>query len=65
MATCLLASDRVMLMIAFGKTLSQISEEMALSIKIISTDRTRILEKMQMQSNAEITHYATKNGLIK
>ena len=56
---------QVMLMIASGKTLSQISEEMALSTKIISTDRTRILEKMQMQSNAEIIQYAKKSGLIK
>jgi two-component system invasion response regulator UvrY len=56
---------QVMLMIASGKTLSQIAAEMALSIKTISTYRTRILEKMQMKSNAEITHYAIKNGLVK
>ena len=56
---------QVMLMIASGKTLSQIAVEMALSIKTISTYRTRILEKMQMKSNAEITHYAIKNGLVK
>jgi two-component system invasion response regulator UvrY len=56
---------QVMLMIASGKTLSQIAVEMALSIKTISTYRTRILEKMRMTSNAEITHYAVKNGLVK
>ena len=56
---------QVMLMIASGKTLSQIAEEMALSIKTISTYRTRILEKMQMKSNAEITHYVIKSGLTK
>jgi two-component system invasion response regulator UvrY len=56
---------QVMIMIASGRTLSQIAAEMALSIKTISTYRTRILEKMQMKSNAEITHYAIKNGLVK
>jgi two-component system invasion response regulator UvrY len=56
---------QVMLMIASGKTLSQIAAEMALSIKTISTYRTRILEKMQMKRNAEITHYAIKNDLVK
>ncbi|MDA8123698.1 MAG: response regulator transcription factor [Deltaproteobacteria bacterium] len=56
---------QVMLMIASGKTLSQIAVEMALSIKTISTYRTRILEKMQMKSNAEMTHYVIKNGLVK
>jgi two-component system invasion response regulator UvrY len=55
---------QVMLMIASGKTLSQIAVEMVLSIKTISTYRTRILEKMQMKSNAEMTHYAIKNGLV-
>lgn len=55
---------QVMLMIASGKTLSQIAAEMMLSIKTISTYRSRILEKMQMKSNAEITHYAIKNGLV-
>jgi two-component system invasion response regulator UvrY len=56
---------QVMLMIASGKTLSQIAEEMALSIKTISTYRTHILEKMQMKSNAEIAYYAMKNDLVK
>jgi two-component system, NarL family, invasion response regulator UvrY len=56
---------QVMLMIASGNTLSQIAEEMNLSIKTISTYRTRILEKMKMQNNAEITYYAIKNGLVK
>lgn len=60
-------SDReyqVMCMIASGKTLKEISEELSLSIKTISTYRTRILEKMNMKNNAELTHYAIKNRLI-
>jgi len=60
-------SDRefqVMCMIASGKTVTQIAEKLFLSVKTISTYRSRILEKMQMQNNAEITHYAIKNGLV-
>jgi two-component system, NarL family, invasion response regulator UvrY len=50
--------------IASGKTVSQIAEEMILSVKTISTYRTRILEKMKMQTNAELTHYAIKSRLV-
>lgn len=60
-------SDRefqVMCMIASGKTISEIGDELALSVKTISTYRTRILEKMRMKSNAELTHYAIRNQLI-
>ena len=60
-------SDReyqVMLMIASGKTLSQIAEEMCLSIKTISTYRERILAKMKMKNNAELTYYAVKHNLV-
>ncbi|MGH7491392.1 MAG: response regulator [bacterium] len=60
-------SDReyqVMCMIASGKTVKQIGEELALSIKTISTYRRRILEKMHMKTNAEITHYAVHEGLV-
>ncbi len=60
-------SDRefqVMCMIASGKTPTQIANELALSINTISTYRIRILEKMKMKSNAEITHYAIKNRLV-
>jgi two-component system, NarL family, invasion response regulator UvrY len=54
---------QVMLMIASGKGLTQIAKEMALSIKTISTYRTRILEKMQLKNNAELTRYAIKHNL--
>ena len=60
-------SDResqVMLMIASGKTISQIAEELSLSVKTIGTYRTRILEKMKLKTNAELTHYVFKNKLI-
>jgi DNA-binding NarL/FixJ family response regulator len=60
-------SDReyqVMCMIASGKTLKEISEQLSLSIKTISTYRSRILEKMNMKSNAELTHHAIKNRLV-
>jgi len=60
-------SDReyqVLLMIASGKTVSQIAEELALSVKTIDTYRARILEKMKMKNNAELTHYAIKNKLV-
>jgi len=55
---------QVMLMLASGKTLSQIAEEMSLSIKTIATYRARILEKMNMKNNAEMIHYAIKHNLV-
>jgi len=60
-------SDReyeVMCMIASGKTIKEIAEELFLSVKTISTYRSRILEKMRMKSNVELTHYALKHGLV-
>jgi two-component system, NarL family, invasion response regulator UvrY len=54
----------VLRLIASGKTVSQIADELTLSVKTISTYRTRILEKMVMQSNAELTHYAIQNKLV-
>jgi two-component system invasion response regulator UvrY len=60
-------SDReyqVMLLIASGKTISDIAQDLSLSVKTVSTYRTRVLEKMNMKSNAELIHYALKSGLI-
>jgi DNA-binding NarL/FixJ family response regulator len=60
-------SDReyqVLCMIASGKTVNNIAEELSLSVKTISTFRSRILKKMNMRNNAEITHYAIKIGLL-
>jgi len=54
----------VMCMIASGKTVKEIGEELSLSVKTISTYRARILEKMEMKTNAELIHYAIKNKLV-
>jgi two-component system, NarL family, invasion response regulator UvrY len=62
-----LLSDRefqVLCMIASGKTVGDIAEELALSVKTISTYRVRILEKLHMKNNAEMTRYAIKQGLV-
>ena len=53
-----------MLMIASGKTVTEIANELCLSVKTISTYRTHILEKMRMKNNAEITLYAVQNKLV-
>lgn len=55
---------QVMCMIASGKTVSEIGSELFLSVKTISTYRQRVLEKMNMKNNSELTHYAIKNTLL-
>lgn len=55
---------QVMSMIASGKMVNEIASELSLSVKTISTHRARILNKMGMKSNAEITYYAIKQGLV-
>jgi two-component system invasion response regulator UvrY len=60
-------SDRemqVLQRIAAGKTVSEIAEEIFLSVNTISTYRARILEKLQLSNNAEITRYAIENDLV-
>lgn len=60
-------SDReyqVMRLIASGRTAKQIADELALSVKTISTYRARLLEKMKMKTNAELTYYAIQNKLV-
>ncbi|HEY1025184.1 MAG TPA: response regulator transcription factor [Sphingobacteriaceae bacterium] len=60
-------SDRefqTLLLIASGKTVSEISEELSLSVSTISTYRGRILEKMSMRTNAELTSYVIRRNLI-
>lgn len=62
-----LLSDReyqVMVMIASGKTVTQIADELSLSVKTISTHRARTLKKLGMNNNAELTYYAVKHGLV-
>jgi DNA-binding NarL/FixJ family response regulator len=55
---------QVMLMLASGHSVTEVAKELCLSAKTISTYRTRILEKMDMKKNAELTLYAVKNNLI-
>lgn len=55
---------QVLCRIAAGRTVSQIAAELFISVKTVSTYRSRVLEKLNMHSNAELTHYAVKNGLV-
>lgn len=60
-------SDReyqTLVMISSGKTISQIADELSLSVKTVSVYRARLLEKMKMKNNAELTHYGLKHGLV-
>lgn len=60
-------SDReflILRLIASGKPVSLIAEELALSVSTVSTYRARILEKMDMKNNAELTHYALQKELV-
>jgi two-component system invasion response regulator UvrY len=61
-------SDRefqIMRMMASGKPVSQVARELSLSVQTISTYRARILEKMDLKNNAEMTRYAIEKGLLK
>jgi DNA-binding NarL/FixJ family response regulator len=53
-----------MRLIASGKTVTEIAELLSLSDKTISTYRARLLEKMGMKTNAELTRYAIQNKLV-
>jgi DNA-binding NarL/FixJ family response regulator len=60
-------SDReflILRMIASGKQVSQVAKELSISVSTVSTYRARILEKMDMKNNAELTHYALQKGLV-
>jgi two-component system invasion response regulator UvrY len=60
-------SDReyqTFIMIASGKTVSDIAEELSLSVKTISMYRARLLQKMKLRNNAELTHYAIRSELV-
>lgn len=62
-----LLSDReyeILCLMASGKTATQIAKGLSLSVKTVSTYRSRILEKMNLSTNAQLTHYAIKNGLV-
>jgi len=55
---------QVLCMIAMGKTIKEISNELFLSEKTVSTYRTRILQKMNMKTNAELINYSIKHELV-
>ncbi len=55
---------QVMRMLASGKTLKEIAEDLFLSEKTISTYRARILEKMRLRNNVDLSHYAIKHNLL-
>lgn len=60
-------SDReyqILIKIANGQSISEIAQDLALSIKTISTYRTRILQKLQLKNTAEIICYAMRQGLV-
>ena len=62
-----LISDRelqVLKLIASGKTVSEIAEELTLSVATVSTYRARLLEKMNMKNNAELALYAINHGIV-
>lgn len=62
-----LLSDReyqTLILIAKGRTLTQIADEISLSVNTISTYRARIMEKMGMKTNAELASYAIRNNLV-
>jgi DNA-binding NarL/FixJ family response regulator len=60
-------SDRefeILKLLGSGKTVSEVAAELALSVKTVSTHRTRILRKMNMTTSAQLTHYAVRNRLV-
>ena len=55
---------QVFLRLARGETIGHLADSLSLSVKTVSTYRTRVMEKMQLTSNSDLTYYALKNGLI-
>ncbi len=55
---------QVMCKLAEGKSVSDIAEDLFLSVKTVSTYRSRIMSKMKMRNNAELAHYAAKMNLV-
>lgn len=55
---------QIMCLIASGKTVTDIAATLCISVKTVSTYRSRILEKMELKNNAELTNYCIKEGLI-
>ena len=55
---------QVFLRLAKGETIGHMADSLSLSVKTVSTYRTRVMEKMNLASNSDLTYYALKNGLI-
>jgi two-component system, NarL family, invasion response regulator UvrY len=55
---------QVFLRLAQGETIGHMADSLCLSVKTVSTYRTRVMEKMGLASNSDLTYYALKNGLI-
>lgn len=55
---------QVFLKLAKGESASMVAEELSLSVKTVSTYRTRLMEKMHLSSNSDLTYYALKNKLL-
>ena len=55
---------QVFLKLARGETAGNIADQLSLSVKTVSTYRTRLMEKMGLTTNSDLTYYALKNGLI-
>jgi len=54
----------IMRLIASGKSVGQIAKELSLSVSTVSTYRSRILHKMDLENNSQLTHYAVQKGLV-
>ncbi len=55
---------QVFLRLARGETIGHVADSLALSVKTVSTYRSRVMEKMGLSTNSDLTHYAMRNGLI-
>jgi len=55
---------QVFLRLAQGETIGHMADGLSLSVKTVSTYRTRVMEKLKLASNSDLTYYALKNGLI-
>ncbi len=55
---------QVFLRLAKGETVGTVADQMCLSVKTVSTYRSRVMDKLKLQSNSDLTYYAMKNGLI-
>jgi DNA-binding NarL/FixJ family response regulator len=55
---------QVFLRLARGETVGQLADAMCLSVKTVSTYRTRVLDKLKLKTNSDLTYYALKTGLI-